>query len=82
MEKQRVVEFLVALYGKRGELDAWIECNNEKECKQVMLAAMDMVAEACAMVCDAQADESECPERALYCAECIRADEWKKYMEK
>lgn len=39
------------------------------------------VAEACAKVCDALADESGCPEQALYCAEYIRAGEWRKYLE-
>lgn len=29
--------------------------------------------ERCAMVCDAQSTEPECPERAAYCAEAIRA---------
>lgn len=28
--------------------------------------------EACAKVCDEQANEPECPERARYCAEAIR----------
>lgn len=29
--------------------------------------------EACAKICDEQAKEPECPERAQYCAELIRA---------
>lgn len=29
--------------------------------------------ERCAQVCDRQASEPECPERARYCAEAIRA---------
>lgn len=29
--------------------------------------------EACAQICDDQAKEGECPERARYCAEAIRA---------
>ena len=29
--------------------------------------------EACATLCDAQANEPECPERAQYCAAAIRA---------
>lgn len=29
--------------------------------------------EACAQVCDAQSREPECPERAAYCADAIRA---------
>lgn len=29
--------------------------------------------EACAQVCDQQAGEPECPERAAYCADAIRA---------
>lgn len=31
------------------------------------------VQEACAQICDAQQLEGECPERARYCAEAIRA---------
>ena len=31
------------------------------------------VREQCAKACDAQADHPECPERAVYCAEAIRA---------
>lgn len=36
--------------------------------------------EACAQICDEQANDPECPERAKYCAEAIRArgDKWKR----
>ncbi len=32
-----------------------------------------LVAEECAKECDEQASEGECPERAKYCAEAVRA---------
>lgn len=35
-------------------------------------AALIWHGEACAKVCDEQAKEPECPERAAYCAEAIR----------
>lgn len=35
-------------------------------------AALKAERERCAKVCDAQASEPECPERATYCAEAIR----------
>jgi len=35
-------------------------------------AAWDAAIEACAKVCDEQALEPECPERAKYCADAIR----------
>lgn len=48
--------------------------------REVMAAIAGAVAdarnaalEAAAKVCDAQAEETECPERAAYCAEAIRA---------
>ena len=36
-------------------------------------AATKAEREACAKVCDEQAKEPECPERAMYCADAIRA---------
>jgi hypothetical protein len=45
-----------------------------------LLAAQQRTAEACAKVCDQQAKELECPERATYCAEEIRNGEWREYL--
>jgi hypothetical protein len=88
MENQRVVEFLASLFGERGELDAWLECNDESECREVMLAAMDMVSEACAKVCVVRNDENDVIndwDLGWYvgnkgCADDIQSGEWKKYM--
>lgn len=38
----------------------------------LMLSVADFEIEACAKICDAQASEPECPERAKYCADAIR----------
>jgi len=40
---------------------------------QAYQAATDAALERAAEVCDEQAKEPECPERATYCAEAIRA---------
>lgn len=40
---------------------------------KVWQAATDTALERAALVCDEQAKEPECPERATYCAEAIRA---------
>ena len=69
-------DFVKALNGAKGDLDAWLECNNEAECRVAIFAAIeDSVAaerERCAKVCEAQAAEQECPERAQYCADAVR----------
>lgn len=41
--------------------------------RHVWEAAQKLEREACALVCDVQAMEPECPERAKYCADSIRA---------
>lgn len=29
-------EFLTALFGAKGDLDAWLECNDEAECRKII----------------------------------------------
>lgn len=41
--------------------------------EETIKAATDAALERAALVCDEQAKEPECPERATYCAEAIRA---------
>lgn len=49
----------------RQMMDAWLRAN--------VAAAVMAEREECAKVCDQQAHEPECPERATYCADAIRA---------
>ena len=49
--------------------DGWSPLYGSDEVK----AATDAALERAALVCDEQAKEPECPERATYCAEAIRA---------
>ena len=35
-----LTEFMAALNGGKGELDAWLECNNEIECRAIIRAAL------------------------------------------
>jgi ribonuclease HI len=44
--------FLEALNGKRGDLDAWLECNNEAEVRAHVLALVKAESERCAKLCD------------------------------
>lgn len=51
-------------------------CNDMKQAQRAadfLNAAAKAEREACAKVCDEQAKEPECPERAQYCAAAIRA---------
>lgn len=44
--KEHIEEFLKALKGERGDLDAWLECNDEAECRAAILRVID---DACAI---------------------------------
>lgn len=50
-------------------VDGWSPLYGPDEVKAATNAALERAAE----VCDEQAKEPECPERATYCAEAIRA---------
>ena len=50
-------------------VEGWTPLFDEETIK----AATDAALERAALVCDEQAKEPECPERATYCAEAIRA---------
>lgn len=41
-------EFIAALYGDRGDLDAWLEFNNEAECRLAIIGAIMIDREECA----------------------------------
>lgn len=45
--REHTAEFLKAVRGGRGELDAWLECNNEAECRSAILGAIEEEREAC-----------------------------------
>ncbi|MET3119749.1 hypothetical protein AAKU64_003995 [Undibacterium sp. GrIS 1.8] len=38
--EQHLSDFLAALNGSRGELDAWLEVNNESECRAAISSAI------------------------------------------
>lgn len=59
MNEQHVKDFLAAMNGGRGSLDAWLECNNEADCRAAMLGAIELEREACAKVCEAESVEAE-----------------------
>lgn len=42
--------FLEALNGRRGDLDAWLECNNEDEVRAHVLALVKSEREKCAVI--------------------------------
>jgi len=44
--------FLEALNGRRGDLDAWLECNDEAEVRAHVLALVKAERERCASLCD------------------------------
>ena len=47
-------DFVKALNGAKGDLDAWLECNNEAECRVAIFAAIeDSVAEERKRIADA-----------------------------
>jgi len=50
--------FLEALNGRRGDLDAWLECNNEAEVRAHVLALVNAERERCAMICDKAAERA------------------------
>lgn len=52
--------------------------NDLRHWEAVAQAVREAVIEECAKVCDEQAALPECPERATYCAEAIRALKDKK----
>ncbi len=45
----------------------------DDELRRMVEMAVEAEREACAKVCEAQLNEGECPERAQYCADAIRA---------
>ncbi len=49
--REHTAEFLEAVRGERGELDAWLECNNEAECRAAILGAIEEERERCANRC-------------------------------
>lgn len=69
--------FLEALNGRRGDLDAWLECNNEAEVRAHVLALVNAEREACAAACEGQTEgfaaTSVWDEAALSCARAIRS---------
>ncbi len=68
--------FLEALNGRRGDLDAWLECNNEAEVRAHVLALVNVEREACAKVCDDMATGEGDEEYAIgsgACADAIRS---------
>lgn len=38
---KHIDDFVKALYGGRGDLDSWLECNNEAECRAAILGMVD-----------------------------------------
>ena len=53
--EKHIEEFTAALKGGRGELDAWLECNNEAECRAAIFGAIAAEREACAKACEEDA---------------------------
>jgi len=50
--------FMNALNGSKGELDAWLECNDEKEVREAMQQALRDVLEQAAQLCDRNAQST------------------------
>ena len=48
--EKHITEFLDALNGGRGTLDAWLKCKNEAECRIAILGAIAAEREACRQV--------------------------------
>jgi len=42
---KHLAEFIEALNGGKGEFDAWLECNNEKECREAIRSILSNQAE-------------------------------------
>ena len=55
--EKHIEEFTAALKGGRGELDAWLECNNEAECRAAIFGAIAAEREACAKVSESWATD-------------------------
>ena len=50
--KNTLPEFLAALNGQNGELDTWLENNNEAEVRAHVLALVNAERDECAGICD------------------------------
>lgn len=50
--EEHVEEFIAALHGGKGDLDSWLECNNEAECRAAIFGAIDAEREACARIAE------------------------------
>lgn len=48
--ENHITEFLEALNGCRGEFDAWLEVNDEAECKAAIFGAISLERERCAKI--------------------------------
>ena len=46
MPQEHIDEFIKAVHGGRGELDAWLECNNEAECRAAIFGIIEEEREA------------------------------------
>jgi hypothetical protein len=61
MEKH-IADFIKALNGGRRALDEWLECNNEQECRDAMLGAIqkagEVMRERCAVLIGEEWDEA------------------------
>lgn len=47
-----IYEFVKALYGEKCDIDAWLECNDEKECRIAIIGAIEKELEECAKIAD------------------------------
>lgn len=52
---------------------SWAPLYTAEQVEAILREAVREAVEACARVCEEQAKEPECPERAAYCAAAIRA---------
>lgn len=53
-----LLAFMEALNGKKGDLDAWLECNDEAEVREYARLALAQERERCAQVCDNHAERN------------------------
>lgn len=51
-----VSEFNKALVGVKGDFDAWLECNDESECRAAIVGAISEEIESCAKLCEVVRD--------------------------
>lgn len=49
-----LAEFVEAMNGPRGDLDAWLECNDEAEVRAHIMALVDAEREECAVLCESE----------------------------